>query len=92
MITIVLAGCPFSLGIKIFIIDFFVIEGYIYKTVRAFKKKKKNGKRSWPFLLKRSKKKHTAIMDFVCSLQQATCVDASKMKECFLLRHSYFPL
>lgn len=46
MITIVLAGCPFSLGIKIFIIDFIVIEGYIYKTVHAFgKKKKKEGKK-----------------------------------------------
>lgn len=44
MITIVLAGCPFSLGIKIFIIDFIVIEGYIYKTVHAFGKKKKRKK------------------------------------------------
>lgn len=44
MITIVLAGCPFSLGIKIFIIDFIVIEGYIYKTVHAFEKKKKGKK------------------------------------------------
>lgn len=33
MITIFLPGSPFNLGIKIFIVDFFVIEGYIYKTV-----------------------------------------------------------
>lgn len=92
MITIVLAGCPFSLGIKIFIIDFIVIEGYIYKTVHAFGKKKKKKEKSWPFLLKRSKKKHTVIMDFVCSLHRATCIEASKIKECFLLWHSYFPL
>lgn len=31
MITIFLSGCPFNLGIKIIVIDFFVIEGYIYK-------------------------------------------------------------
>lgn len=35
MITIFLAGCPFNLGIKIFVIDFFVTEGYIYKIVHA---------------------------------------------------------